>query len=84
MNLPSLLAVCITSKSYIFKLLLFLILYQELLVMTSRRSTMRKQYSPQAITEGMELFHSGYSIRGAAKVVGVPEATLRKKLKECE
>ena len=52
--------------------------------MTSRRSTMRKQYSPQAITKGMELFHSGYSIRGAAKVVGVPEATLRKKLKECE
>lgn len=57
---------------------------QDLTVVPSRRSCARKQYNPAAITRGMELFHAGYSIRGAAKQVGVPEATLRKKLKDSE
>ena len=57
---------------------------QEISLLPTRRSMTRKQYPMEAVLRGMELFHQGLSIRGAAREVGVPEATLRKKLKDRE
>ena len=42
----------------------------------------RKNYDDGALERGVRLFYSGLSMRGAARQVGVPEATLRKKIKE--
>ncbi len=42
----------------------------------------RKQYSETQIIHGMKLFYEGHTIRGAARKVGIPESTLRLRLKQ--
>ncbi len=42
----------------------------------------RKQYAEAQVIHGMKLFYEGHTIRGAARKVGIPESTLRLRLKQ--